>query len=111
MTEAVYTLEPAWDSRGDYPYHLIDDRRGLFEIGRFDSLDKLRPKWRKRSLQIYRRRGAADVYFCTAGYFFFGDRARVATADVLGSSVEWLPALVRGLGELWILHPLSAIRL
>ena len=111
VTKSIYLLEPAWDDGGDYSFHFIDDRRGLFEIDRFETTDTLLPRWTRPSLQIYRRGEVADVYYCAAGYFFFSARARDALDGVLGSSVEWLPSKVERLGCLWILHPLRSLAL
>jgi hypothetical protein len=111
MHPRLFKLSPEWDDKGDYPYHYIDDSKGLFKIERFHSTISLLPSWKKPVLRVYQSGDEADIYFCTAGYFFFTARAREAFAGAFGENAEWLPATVDGIGELYILHPLRSLPL
>lgn len=110
LTKRVYSLEPAWNEEGDYPFHMIDQQDMLFNFdGELSKAEPLMHRWNTPDLLVHDRRLQADIYWCAGEGFLFSSAAKASLAPVGGDDVEWLPVSVIGLGDYYILHPLRKV--
>lgn len=103
-----FRLSPAWDAKGDNPYPWVDTADGLFGPDGLHKLTPLLAAWSPPRLVPSVLHSRMDAYCCPGGIFVFSSTARAALAEAVGTSVEWLPVDLAGLGDFALLHPLRA---
>jgi hypothetical protein len=105
-----FKIWPEYDQEEEHYAKWVDDSLFLMDFCVFRDRP-LFEEWPKDSAFSVSEEGLlCDVLF-NPNALFYSQRVRDAIEPMLGTSVEWLPSLIRDVGVYYVLHPLESVEL
>lgn len=105
-----FKVWPEYDEAGEQYAKWVDDSLFLMEFSIFRDRPLLEEWSKDLAFPISEEGLLCDVLFNPNG-LFYSQKVRDAIEPILGTSAEWLPALIRDVGRYYVLHPLGSVEL